>query len=228
MRTTTLLLLPLLITTSVSADLMTRYSFDQDANDLAGTRHGQLKGTAAIADHQLVLDGEGWAEFPGGSVTALLNATVEVWFTYQRNGSWTRVFDFGTTNDQGLGAFCWYFTPDCPAGARTTFSNTDPGYTYEETIDTNTLPENVMTHVAVVYDGKAQTARLYLNGRLIGQRAMTVKLADIGRQHLYLGKSSYNSDKLLKAKITEFRVYDTALNQEEIAQHDKLGPDLLK
>lgn len=227
MKTGITLVLGLIVATTASAELVARYSFTQDLKDSVGTRHGQLKGTANVADHQLVLDGEGWAELPGGLVTSLSNATVELWFTYQRNGSWVRVYDFGSTNDQGLGARCWYFTPDCPAGARTTFSNTDPGYSYEETVDTTTLPENVMTHVVVVYDGKAKTARLYVNGKLIGESAMTVQLSDIGDQHLYLGKSSYNSDKLLKGGITEFRIYNSPLSEEQVQLNYERGPDVL-
>ncbi len=219
-------MLGLIVATTASAKPVARYSFSQDLNDSVGTHHGQLQGTACVTDNQLVLDGEGWAELPGGLVSGLTNATVELWFTYQRSGSWARVYDFGNTNDQGLGSKCWYFTPDCPAGARTTFSNTDPGFTYEETVDTSTLPENAMTHVVVVYDGKTMTARLYVNGKLIGETAMTVKLSDIGEQHLYLGKSSYNSDKLLKCSITEFRIYDTALDEEQVQLDYKHGPDV--
>ena len=213
------------LSTSSFAGLVSRYSFTADANDSMGPRHAQLKGTAAVTDGKLRLDGAGWAELPGGLVTPLASATVEAWFTYQRNGSYVRVFDFGNTNAKGQGAFCWYFSPDCPAGSRTVFSNTDPGFTYEETIDHTRLPENVPTHVVVVYDGPAKKARLYLDDRLIGERNMTVKLAEIGTQHLYLGKSSYNSDKLLRASIDEFRVYDDAMTDLQRRLNGQLGPD---
>lgn len=213
------------LATTSFAGLVSRYSFTADANDSKGPRHAQLKGTAAVVDGRLRLDGSGWAELPGGLVTPLASATIEAWFTYQDNGSYVRVFDFGNTNAKGLGAHCWYFSPQCPKAARTVFSNTDPGYTYEETIDFTTLPENTVVHVVVVYDGLARKARLYLDDRLIGERAMTVKLADIGTQHLYLGKSSYNNDKLLRGTIDEFRVYDDAMTDLQRRLNHQLGPD---
>lgn len=222
----TIALLSLIAAATASAELVARYSFTENLSDSVGTHDGQLQGTARIADNQLVLDGEGWAELPGGLVTELSSATIEFWTTDQQSATWARIYDFGNTHD-GLGANCWYFTPNCPAGARTTFSNTDPGYKYEETIDTAALQENVLTHVAVVYDGSAKTARLYINGKRIGETAMTVKLSDIGTEHLYLGKSSYDSDPLFKGSITEFRIYDAPLSEKQIQLNSKQGPDAL-
>jgi hypothetical protein len=213
------------LVTSSPAGLITRRSFTHDANDAQGQRPGLLKGTAAIAGGRLCLDGSGWVELPGGIVTPLASATIEAWFTYQNNGSYVRVYDFGDTDAKGLGAHCWYFSPQCPKAARTVFSNTDPGYKYEETVDSTPLPENTVFHVIVVYEGPAKKARLYLNDRLIGQRDMTIQLSEIGTQHLYLGKSSYNSDKLLKGTIDEFRIYDGAMTDLQRRLNHQLGPE---
>ncbi len=213
------------LVTSAHAGLISRCSFTGDANDTVGSRRGVLKGTSAVAGGRLNLDGSGWVEMPGGIVTPLASATVEAWFTYQNNGSYVRVFDFGDTDAKGLGARCWYFSPQCPKAARTVFSNTDPGYSYEETIDSGPLAENTVFHVIVAYDGPAKKAQLYLNDRLIGQRDMTIRLSEIGTQHLYLGKSSYNSDKLLKGTIDEFRIYDSAMTDLQRRLNHQLGPE---
>jgi hypothetical protein len=207
------------------ADMISRYSFTADANDSAGAHNGKLKGTAVIADGKLKLDGGGWAELPGGMVTQLNCAAVETWFSYQNNGNWVRVFDFGNTNKEGLGANCWYFTPKYSKGSRTTFSNTDPGYKYEETIDNKPLPENVPIYVVVIFDSASKKARLYVNAVLIGEKNLTVKLSDIGTEHLYLGKSSYNSDGLLKGAIDEFRIYNSPLTDLQILLNYQTGPD---
>jgi hypothetical protein len=207
------------------ADMISRYSFTTDANDSVGAHNGKLKGTAIIADGKVKLDGGGWVELPGGMVTQLNCAAVETWFSYQNNGNWVRVFDFGNTNKDGLGANCWYFTPKYPKGSRTTFSNTDPGYKYEETIDNKPLPENVPIYVAVIFDSALKKARLYVNARLIGERDLTVKLSDIGTEHLYLGKSSYKNDNLMKGTIDEFRIYNSALSDLQILLNYQLGPD---
>jgi hypothetical protein len=207
------------------ADMISRYSFTTDANDSVGAHNGKLKGTAVIADGKVKLDGGGWVELPGGIVTPLNCAAVETWFSYQTNGKWVRVFDFGNTNKEGLGANCWYFTPEYPKGSRTTFSNTDPGYKYEETIDNKSLPEGVPTYAAVVFDSASKKAMLYVNARLIGERDLTVKLSDIGTEHLYLGKSSYKNDNLMKGAIDEFRIYNSPLSVLQILLNYQTGPD---
>jgi hypothetical protein len=216
------------LTTSAWAGLVDRYSFNSDANDSVGTRHGTLKGTATVAAGKLTLDGAGWAELPGGLLTSWTSATMETWFTFQNHGGYVRVFDFGDTNAKGQGAHVWYFSPMCPKAARTVFSNTDPGLTHEETINAKALAENTLLHVVVVYDGEAKKARLTIDDRLIGERAMTVKLSEIGTQHLYLGKSSYNSDPLLKGSIDEFRVYDHAMTDLQQRLNGLLGPDKMQ
>ena len=89
-------LIPLILvaglSTSACAGLVSRYSFADDANDSIGTRHGLLKGTAAVVDGRLRLDGAGWVTLPGGLVTPLASATAEVWFTYQNTPEFLEAF----------------------------------------------------------------------------------------------------------------------------------------
>ena len=225
MKRAVLIILASFFISSASADMICRCSFTTDANDSVGGLQGTLKGTAAIADGKVNLDGSGWVELPGGIVTKLNCAAVEAWFSYQSNTNWVRLFDFGNTNSQGQGANVWYFTPRYPQGSRTTFSNTDPGFKYEETIDNKPLPQNVPTYVVVIFDSATSKARLYINSKLIGERNLTVKLSDIGTGHLYLGKSSYNSDRLMRGAIDEFRIYNSALSDLQILLDYQMGPD---
>ena len=228
MKRAALIILVSLFISSASADMIFRSSFTKDANDTVGGLAGTLKGTAAIADGKVNLDGSGWVEYPGGIVTKLDCATTEVWFTYRTNTNWVRVFDFGNTNSEGNGAYVWYFTPRFGRGSRTTFSNTDPGSKYEETIDNGRLPQDVPIHVVVIFDSKNSKSRLYINGKLIGEKNMTVKLSDIGTQHLYLGKSSYNADRPMQGTIDEFRIYNGPLSDLQILLDSQIGPDNLQ
>jgi len=208
---------------AASADIIGRYSFNAEAKDSVGSGEAQLRGTASIEGGALLLDGGGWAELPAGWTAEKDCVTVEAWFTYRPNGDWVRVFDFGVTNASGRGARCWYFTPHFPGGSRTTFSNSDPGFKYEETIDHAPLPPDVLTHIAVVFDSGAGKARLFVEGRLAGERNLTVKLSEIGTDHLFLGKSSYASDKLMAGSISEFRIYDAPLDAAELATLYAMG-----
>ena len=225
MKRAVLIILASFFISSASADMICRCSFTKDANDSVGGLVGTLKGTVAIADGKVNLDGSGWVEFAGGIVTKLNCAAVEAWFSYQSNNNWVRLFDFGNTNSQGQGANVWYFTPRYPQGSRTTFSNTDPGFKYEETIDNKPLPQNVPIYVVVIFDSASSKARLYINGKLIGERNMTVKLSDIGTGHLYLGKSSYNSDRPMRGAIDEFRIFNSVLSDLQILLDYQMGPD---
>jgi carboxypeptidase Q len=213
---------------AASADIIGRYSFNADARDSVGTGEARLQGTASIADGALLLDGGGWAELPAGWTAGKDCVAIEAWFTYRPNGDWVRVFDFGVTNASGRGARCWYFTPQYPGGSRTTFSNSDPGFKYEETIDAAPLPPDALTHVAVVFDSRAGKARLFVEGRLAGERNLTVKLSEIGTDHLYLGKSSYASDNLMAGSISEFRIYDAPLDEAQVRLNHQLGPDVFQ
>jgi len=225
MKTLITLIISIAITTTAWADVVARYSFTADANSSVGSSHGQLKGSAKIDNGAVVLDGTGWVEINAAKVTKQKCASVETWFKLQPNSNWVRVFDFGNTNAEGMGANCWYFTPKYPQGSRTTFSNTDPGYRYEETIDNKPLPIDTDTHIAVIFNSDVNDAKLYVNGELIGERKLTVKLSDIGTGHLYLGKSSYNSDRPMKGSISEFRIYDSPLSAMQILLNSQLGPD---
>lgn len=213
---------------AASADIIGRYSFSAGPGDSVGAGEARLRGTASIAGGELVLDGGGWAELPAGWTAEKDCVAVEAWFTYRSGGDWIRVFDFGVTNASGRGARCWYFTPRYPGGSRTTFSNTDPGFQYEETIDGGSLPPDVPIHIVVIFDSRAGKARLFVDGRLAGERTLTVKLSEIGTDHLYLGKSSYASDALMAGSISEFRIYDAPLDEEQVRLNHELGPDVLR
>jgi hypothetical protein len=228
MKKVVLIFAVLFFISSASADMICRVTFNKDANDTVGSLKSSLRGTATVADGKLNLDGKGWVEYPGGIVSKLDCATTEVWFTYRSNTNWVRVFDFGNTNEQGNGAYVWYFTPRAGRVSRTTFSNTDPGSKYEEIINNGQLPQDVPVHVVVIFDSKNSKSRLYINGKLIGEKIMTVKLSDIGTQHLYLGKSSYNSDRPLQGTIDEFRIYNGPLSDLQILLDSQTGPDNLQ
>ena len=168
-----------------------------------------MKGTAAIADGKVNFSTvSGWVELAGGIVTKLNYAAVEAGFSYQSNNNWVRLFDFGNTNSQGLGGQRLVFYAEVSAeGSRNLLS---PILTWvlsmKKRLITSLLPQNVPTYVVVIFDSASSKARLYINSKLIGERNLTVKLSDIGTGHLYLGKSSYNSDRPMRGTIDEFRI----------------------
>jgi hypothetical protein len=95
----------------------------------------------------------------------------------------------------------------------------DSGRFAEKKICADTIPEGKWTHVAVTLSGK--TATLYINGEKVDSRddvimnPFQLQLGDSER--LWLGRSQHSGDPLLAGKIDDFRIYNGAMADEEVA-----------
>ena len=87
-------------------------------------------------------------------------------------------------------------------------------------------PQNEWTHVAVTYDSEAQTIRVYFNGKLVGDFTdATYGPVNWGIPHsdesdgkprcFWIGYS-YNNERFLDADISEVRIWNRVLTQDEI------------
>ena len=87
-------------------------------------------------------------------------------------------------------------------------------------------PLNAWTHVAVTYDSEAQTIRVYFNGKLVGDFTdATYGPVNWGIPHsdesdgkprcFWIGYS-YNNERFLDADISEVRIWNRVLTQDEI------------
>lgn len=87
-------------------------------------------------------------------------------------------------------------------------------------------PLNTWTHVAVTYDSEAQTIKVYFNGKLVGDFTdVTYGPVNWGIDHsdesdgkprcFWIGYS-YNNDRFLDADISEVRIWNRVLTQDEI------------
>jgi len=223
----------LVLTLSIAAQggLIHRYSFtdgDTTAVDSVGGRDGTLTGTATIANNELVLDGSGAVNLPADILDpALQSVTIEAWFQIGTDTNWQRLFDFGGTQN-GAGGNCIFFTPTSGDNtARLAIStNGYPSWqTGEDRVDADEIVVNTPTHVACVYDGSADAIRLYLDGELIGTTPTTMQLSDVERTFAYIGDAVYTADPYLDGTIDEFRIYDTALTDDEVLASFGEGPD---
>jgi hypothetical protein len=68
---------------------------------------------------------------------------------------------------------------------------------------------------------------LYVNGQLASTDKFSIPLSSVKNTYSYLGKSTYTWDPLLKGSIDEFRIYDSLLTSQEIAEHYSVGPDVI-
>jgi hypothetical protein len=216
------------------AKVIHRWSFAKDGSDSVGKANAKLNPGATVKEGRLVLDGEsGYVELPiGATIEKLGSSTFEAWVTWdEMQGAWSRIFDFGSgqqanifltprQGNPGEGG-----TPDTPR-----LAITNAGWQEEQQLNTTAaFPVGKQVHVAVTIDAEKKVGKLYIDGKEVSTVEMTLKPSDLGNTNAnYLGGSQYvDTDPVFKGSFAEFRIYDTALSADEIAQSGKAGPDQL-
>ena len=221
----------LIFCVAVQAEVVNRYSFtdgDTVAVDSISGRDGTLTGTAAISGNQLVLDGDGAVELPADILdTELESVTIEAWFEVSADVSWQALFGFGGTENGG-GGNCICFTPTSGDNTARFYISTN-GYpswqTGEERTNADEIALDTPTHVACIYDGTNSEIRLYVDGVLEETTPTTMELSDVARMYAYIGDSLYTADPYMEGTIDEFRIYNTALADDEVLASFDAGPD---
>jgi arabinan endo-1,5-alpha-L-arabinosidase len=199
-------------------ELLAHYEFNDGGARVTDTsgydRHGTLVGGAVLADDPvrgpgLSLNGtSAYAELPNGILDAATEVTVATWVKLSQQGSWSRLFDFGGPNG------FLYLTPSTHDGLLrySAFTASDR----EGTVTAPALPVGAWKHVAVTARGREY--RLYVDGAEAGSAlGVPVSPAEIGSGlGQWIGRSRF-PDPFLGATLDDFRIYDRALGQSEIA-----------
>jgi hypothetical protein len=207
---------------SSAANLVNRYSFTANADDAVGGAHGTLLGGATVTGGALVLNGSGaYVDLPDGLLSTMESATIEIWLTDNGSGTWSRIFDFGNGTSQYL------FVSPQSGGGNLRSAITTTGSEQQVNWIGNRLPNGVPTHVAWTVDAGTQTARLYVNGALVGENlAHSLRPLDLGvTVNNWIGRSQFGADPYLNAAINEFRIYNGAMTAAEISASNGSGPD---
>ena len=223
------------VTVPIPAILKHRYSFnapvsDTIATDSAGGATGALVGGASFTgDGSLTMDGaDGYVDLPNGIISALTNATFDMWVTWNGDANaGERIFDFGNNSSgedlQGTGTTYLYLTPRADNGLPRFAVNNGAG---EETLNgTAALPAGVETHLTVVYNYGGFLQKLYVNGQLAASGAVHVPFSSIQDMNNWLGRSQFGTDPNFNGKYDEFRIYDGILTDAQILLNDAAGPD---
>jgi DUF1680 family protein len=211
-------------TALVARYLLDGNTADRSRNGYQATLHGT--GAAYVDDPQfgtvLSLPGTGGAfvQIPGESVENADALTVTGWVFLRSAEPWQRFFDFGLNT-----ATNWFCTPVGGGdldGYRARI--TKSGWTGEQGPSAPRVPTHQWAHLAVVLDGARHTLSLYLDGARVGQATHpTLNLEslldrnDARRNQLYLGKSHFDTDPYLDAKLHDVRLYNVALTDQQIA-----------
>ena len=204
-------------------------------DNFTGTGQLRLAGSVNATDDPF----SAFVNLPNGLVSGRKSVTFEAWVTWNgaAGSSWQRIFDFGRNSAiDAQGAF-----------AEDAFATTGVSYlfltprssdnTFRFAIKQGTGAETpileapapvtvgVETHVAVVYDPVSGAARLYLNGQLVQAAAASLPLTVVQDRNVWLGRSQWSADPFFNGLFNEFRVYDGALLDDQIAASYAAGPE---
>ena len=215
-------------TTEAPATLVHRYSFNGNTMDSVGNADGENWGLE-IANGQLIMDGSTPVVLPEGVMSEVAgNAfTLETWIeiNYETQGNWSS-FNVSFFNpeyvDNEYNEFALGAQPNKGNKINSTWALVelnDGSYYKTETFAPKGLAGAGMTHVAISVDPESQVMRLFMNGRLENQVAMTVS-ADRLKKWMpkyvgYLGTS--RSSIGLPGKMEEFRIWKGAMTVDQAA-----------
>ena len=188
-----------------------QYTFDgsKQLADQNGKNELKLSSGASVTNDGnkgkgLLLDGtDGYAELPDNILSS--DMTITTWVKINKFTTWGRVFDFGTDSNQNF-----FFAPYSGGASRVEIKN-------GTTVDTmDCAQETAKDWVNYAITIKGDTVSYYRNGRLIKSKSGIKDISELANTANYIGKSHYDGDAYLSAVVDDFRVYDTALSQDEI------------
>jgi DUF1680 family protein len=209
--------------------LVARYTLNGNAEDRSrntynATLHGD--GTAFVEDAQfgkvLSLPGEsgGYLQIPGQALIGLDSVSVAGWIFVRSAAPWQRFFDFGLNTTSNF--FCTPMGDDAAEGYRARI--TTSGWNEEQGPVSQGIVTNRWVHLAIVLDAAQRTLSTFMDGVRVGQATnVTLNLEHVLDQnaapanHLYIGKSQYDTDSDLNAMIHDFRIYSIALTDQQVA-----------
>ena len=222
---------------AIGASLIHRYSFnDGTANDSVGKAHGRSLGGVTISNGQAYFTGkcgqrvELLANGPAGiNINTLKAMTLEIWYTIEQPAPWQFIFDFGSSSGLGIphsfgGRYILYAARSVLNDSRAVLSTANPGARSEAVASGYVVPSLKEQYAAVVVN--SETISLYLNGHQIAQTPVGHrKLDQISTDFALLGASLWGSDPTMIGSINEFRIYNIAASDSQIARSFAAGPD---
>lgn len=222
------------------AVLQHRYPFNEPstafvAEDLVGDADGALVGFAFFDDAgqvELIADpfGPGYVDLPNGIISALDNATFEMWVTFDAEaGGWQRIFDFGNSTEgenlRGAGTSYIFFSPRTGESGPWRFEIKTPETAPNLQEGPGTLPPDVEHHVAITYNAIGNVSKVYIDGTLMTEGTAPIALSEIDDVNNWLGLSQFQNDAGFDGKFDEFRIYEGVLTELQVAINKAAGPN---
>lgn len=197
--------------------LIAHYSFDTNVQDASENKlNAQSSGTINYSTVMGVRDGSHSLQFSATNKNYLLlpstvaandELTIATWvYNLSSTKSWTRIFDFGNGTDQYM-----FLTPSNGSEMRFVMNNGEG----EQILSASKLGVG-LHHVAVTI-GK-ESVKIYVDGvEEAESKAFTISPSDLHSVINYVGRSQFASDEIFGGYLDDFRVYNYALNAEDVS-----------
>lgn len=170
-------------------------------------------------------DASDYVSLPGGLVSGLTSATIEVWATLRSIQWWGRIFDFGSSTTNYV-LMSWTIA-DFPGTDRVEWR----GNGGTSTVDNVAGPYSVGQEYQVVMTieegagtGGSTLVTLYRNGQSRGSFETPLTLAGLVDTDMWLGRSHYAPDMTANASYNELRIYSGAMSAGDVAARYAAGP----
>jgi hypothetical protein len=201
-----------LVRVAPTGSQIARYKLDGSTAGVSGINNATASGAPTFMNGRLGqainLDGiDDYVTLPSG-VASSKDITVSAWVKWNGGNAWQRIFDFG--NDMSS----YMFLTPSSADNTLRFAITTSGNANEQMLDTAPLPIGQWTHLALTLSGN--TGVLYVDGAPRVAGIIPLNPSDINSTFNYIGKSQW-PDPFFSGMIDDFRIYNYALDQSQIA-----------
>ena len=192
--------------------LVAHYEFDGNTADSIGDFDGGATGlpiyvNGTIAD-AVNLDGaDDYITLPS-NVANYDDITIATWVNWDGGDDWQRIFDFGNNTTE------YMFLSPRSGGDTLRFAITTGSNGGEQILESTPLLTRRWIHVAVTLDGDVGT--LYVDGALVDTATITLNPTDFAPTQNYIGESQWN-DPLFDGRVDDFRIYNYALSEGDVA-----------
>lgn len=160
--------------------------------------------------------GNAHVQLPSGNYFTGGAFTVESWVYLESVKNWSRLFDFG--NGSSANNVIGGLSSGTTGRPFLTIYNGASGNTSTQITATESIPLNTWTHLAFVFDGT--TGYVYMNGEEKARGTMTAP-NNVSRANNYIGRSNWASDSYADARLSEFRLWNTARSQTDLKLYSK-------
>jgi hypothetical protein len=204
----------------VDPHLFLWYKLDEDKGDLVADSSGHGRDARIVgpaswvsgAKNNAIQLKSGYIEIPADAFSGLGDFTISFWAREGSPPSGGRLFDFGTGPDA-----YWGLSLSPLDDKERTALLAKAESSVQEALDAGALDYRYWRFVVV--STAAGVATVYVDGKPAGTlKNIAAKLGDLGGVTTnYIGKSHQASSSTFLGCIDDFRVYDRALGQDEIA-----------